>query len=964
MSLDLLRLCFPSPRTLAWGRSGPSVGKSLSYVSRLVGVAERERNTYMAVCDFDSISGYKRSDGTLFRDPRGYFFFLDFDLKDQPPGTTAERLEMSLNTVFKDTATALVFTGGGYHVYYCCLESIRSREDDRCGRWHESFRNALKTHSLVVDKRAGRAVTDIVRVPGSWNEKHNVRGNVVWMRDSAWPLDTLQGHLNTVLAALRGAPVTPAAPSPLAPELSTPGLWPEGAPKSRRPSQPAARIEPLIDYNALTPQEVGEHCAAYRAFTVAIDNGFEGGTLGDRNDVLMYSVLTSHLDVEPEPRQYVVNQLLHWPGSTRQWLETEYDGVVPSHSAQPWGCDKWSDHFSPACQSCSYANQPNMNPLKATRTAQRIQEALANGQALPGLSLPLELPDIEPFFVGRDLKLFHRAPGKPDRSGTVTEDKLTLVCEPAFSMPYHRKGSAGSNAGYVIRTPTCAAHEVGADALNNAAERSRALSAVGVFAFDPVKTGEYLHLLAKVSPARKTWQSFGWHADDSAGRVTFVGPGYALSTGDVEEEADLEPAARQVISGGSVTPVGSVEGYYEALSVYDEARFLPYQFYILSALATPLYHAVAKQPGPTLALVGEPNDGKSTCLFAANAVWFPPRMTAVSGIDTGNGMLGSFEALRHLPVTMNETSHVQDEVLHRMVFGATEGQNRRGLTQSQALKQRKDWATLLMLTSNHSLVDIVARQGRGNRAAAARALEVRSPAKATELDVLEKINHMNRQLRVNHGLAGKEFAAYLLSGGLAEISRYFSRTLDRYNELFPETDRFVKVHCALVMSAAVWSVRQKRDTYFTIESMQDWCKRFIQSHDSDARRATLACSVTVEDVIGGYTGRRVPLAVKEARRVLDVIPTQARNHYINPHEMLWFDEDYYYFSENLIAMHLARVRATVDKPTVLKMWAKMGAEPMVVRPRRIHMSDTAEDGREETRANCLRVVRPDSDPPE
>lgn len=921
MSIEgLLRLAFPKLRTVSLGHGGQNMGKPATSIKDIKAFGANRNGAYMTVSDYQRIQGSKRADKRAYPDPIGYFMVLDFDLKHQTKYLTLPDLLAVLKNIFQPTCTAIVFSGGGYHIYYCADTPIRCEDHDYVVQWHKAMRDSFTQSCITLDKRAGRAMTDVIRIPGSYHPGQNATGGVEYFRPGAKTPAEIVDDLRSAQAAITQYPgtnkyLTDPTDATLSQADKRGPLW-ATPPQSKRPTASTIlSAKAAMEWDPLPISDVRHHCRAFDEFLTASDRNFDQGTRGNREDVLMFYSLSQFIDTGKETKlDYAMRIIGRWPAGDAAWRRQEYDNLVPKYTAAPWSCDKWSEFYNDVCAECPY-RAAGMNPIKATREgARRAQAFEAQEYTAEDVEKYLALSNAEPFFVSKTGELWHKiqkagAGGKP-------EDVFTLVMKPAVGVKFSRYDGEGLLRGLQICNLAGAEATIPAEGINDARRRGNAMSSLNVWVANSQKAGEFIQQMAQAAPNRLEFDQFGWESVDQ-GRERFVGPGYSVSP-DGSEDCLLAEGALNAVSRRSIDLKGTTQAWCKAMRVYSGDVFLPYQFAILSSFASVLYSPVVNSPGPVLTLVGKRNAGKSTCLFAANSVWFPATMTTIASIDTELGIYGAFQALRNLPVTLNELSHIDEQLLHRMIFAVTEGHGRRGMSNEQTLKKRQTWCTMMLMSSNKPTMELIANEAAGNLAVAARLLDVASPP--PQADMARAIDDMSKTLAMNYGVAGRTMVEGMLRDGLQTIMDKYQRYLFTYRKTYPEIDRFVLKHCALVLTTADWLAKNGMDSFFDRDTLATYLELYIQSQHAAAERATLDGLTTPYDVLVPFMGGTCPATYQEAKDFFAALPLHEASRYRNPAEMVWEDDNYFYFSKQLAQRYLRIHEPTVRVSTVLDSW--------------------------------------------
>lgn len=251
----------------------------------------------------------------------------------------------------------------------------------------------------------------------------------------------------------------------------------------------------------------------------------------------------------------------------------------------------------------------------------------------------------------------------------------------------------------------------------------------------------------------------GWQADGSfqlADKRYYEDGNVATTVVAKELSRYIEP----------MKPRGSLERYVEIIDeLYNRPGYEHYQLFVLASFGSPLMYLLKQAPvGVSLAAFSkETGQGKSAVCHAGLAVWGDPTaygQAAVARNATDHGFL-TMAGLRHdLPVLLDEATEWNSKVLSNFLYNFAEG---RGKVQGHSDGGLRDnahlnWSTVCYMTSNKSIVDIVAGQVRNSIPQASRVLQVEFTPRG--LDPLK--SYLFQDLFANSGQAGPVFMRYVV----------------------------------------------------------------------------------------------------------------------------------------------------------------------------------------------------------
>lgn len=300
---------------------------------------EQNISTHVGLCNYNPIRK-KRKDCPVYS---RHIITLDFDLKDQD---TFEEPVDFYDALIKDLPlppSSVVFSGGGFHVYY----SIETDIQGYCADLYYQIDEYFAATPYALDPRQGHALHDTVRAFTSTNYKRPTEKKVVATQytGDTFKIERFCGAFNIKYPV----PTRPtAAPKPTKAQIADGDM--------------TARMMRAIDRATVPPPTslVNAACGAFSKFLADSATDFNNGTTGDMNDVRMACNIFNNSNVKPKEeetfeaqRDAAVKVLSRWPNSSEDWLTSQYIDVHENYGA-PYGCNKWSAAFKGPCATCKY----------------------------------------------------------------------------------------------------------------------------------------------------------------------------------------------------------------------------------------------------------------------------------------------------------------------------------------------------------------------------------------------------------------------------------------------------------------------------------------------------------------------------------------------------------------------------------------------------------------------------------
>lgn len=301
-----------------------------------------------------------------------------------------------------------------------------------------------------------------------------------------------------------------------------------------------------------------------------------------------------------------------------------------------------------------------------------------------------------------------------------------------------------------------------------------------------------------------------------------------------------------------IGPVGTLDKWKEAASLFNTPGMEPHAFAALSAFGAPLLRFL-NQTGAVINLYNpRSGTGKSTVLNLVNSVYGHPKDLRLSQKDTINGRLLWVGILNNLPATMDELTNMSPEEYSELLYGLSNGKGKeRMMSGSNELRENNTtWQTITVSTANASFAEKLSVLKRAPEGELMRLIEY--PIGLVEAVGSEYGKHMfDKVLLENYGHAGPVYIRHILSK-LPEVLSKLESTqakIDRELKLLPR-ERFWSATIAANLVGAIYA-RQCGLIDWDLKRIYLWiCKRLdIMRGESEAPLDD------VEQVLGDYLYR-------------------------------------------------------------------------------------------------------------
>ncbi len=207
-------------------------------------------------------------------------------------------------------------------------------------------------------------------------------------------------------------------------------------------------------------------------------------------------------------------------------------------------------------------------------------------------------------------------------------------------------------------------------------------------------------------------------------------------------------------------PRGDATQWVTAARMITDQRRPALDSIIAASFGAPLMRFTGEYGALFAAYSPESGIGKTTTMRIAAAIWGNPKSTLQALNDTTNSVMAKMNILKNLPVLWDELRGDDINKFALMAFQLTQGTGKSRLNADITQRERGDWQTLLVSTSNDTLVDAITRAAKGTSAGLYRLFEVRVRPKDSGM-LASEAARMVSSLNENHGHIGLAYAQFL-----------------------------------------------------------------------------------------------------------------------------------------------------------------------------------------------------------
>lgn len=303
----------------------------------------------------------------------------------------------------------------------------------------------------------------------------------------------------------------------------------------------------------------------------------------------------------------------------------------------------------------------------------------------------------------------------------------------------------------------------------------------------------YIRDLQKQAAATVVHAQLGWREDKRA----FVLP-EQLVTPIGSEPLRISRNVTDTLSWRA--PRGDLETWKSVVALFERPDMAGHQFGFGVGFAAPLFKFTNFR-GMIVSMVGARGSGKSSAALCANSVWGHPTMGWTDmEHDTRKAFYEKLGVLQHLPVTYDEITNLDPDLLSDLCYAVSKGQGRRRLnTDGTAQSNFGSWQTMMLTTSNSSLHARLQLSKADASAESVRVFEYSVPANT--LQKYEADTAFNL-LNDHYGLAATPYVQFLVTNAdkTALRVKHWIATIDSAANV-TSGERFWSAGPACVMTA-------------------------------------------------------------------------------------------------------------------------------------------------------------------
>lgn len=704
--------------------------------------------------------------------------WLDVDVKAAPKGypTLKEAIEAINDFVIAaqlPPPTALVFSGGGVHVYWISDKPLTPAE------WRP-YAEGLKAEAIRLGLRCDAGLTAdaarILRVPGTFNNKIPGKPRVVRLahlapHDYAFAMEPKLGRLTTIVQLPAASTFTAAVTMPA---FELPAAF--------------AGAKMAAAFAVLDPQ--GDN--------VSSDIGRKSGDLPlDMAEVFKGCVhfqdsFTSHGKSQSQGLWMLTGLASTWFEGGRQIFhslskgypsydptETDamFDRKLVERKANDLGwpsCHAFEGEGA-RCKACPF--------YQKIRSPLHLAERVAPPQPVATLLPPpadLGLPE---GFTLNEKGYICEVVTKQMSNGVSIDEYLPLfLCKVK-----NFRAQAGDRR--LMFETSLDRGKWGSVSISEALDLINEMTIIKALRLHGVKPNvncppkRIIHFMTsfmeRLDEAKERQQTvpFGWLRKSEGGSLPI---GFAYGGRVIMADGTERPAGYSDHQLESFyKPKGDPDAWWELLHMVTKQHHPALEAIIASSFAAPLQFATGLYNGVFCAWSNGSGAHKSTSIAVGAAVWGSPKLTKERPLSSQKGVIRKLGYLKSLPVYWDEiNSESKMDEVQAILGSLTEGGGGSKLKQDRTFYDFEEWQTLMQVGANKSLMQNILRTVKGTDAGLQRVFEY-LVEKRPDTEKAHEMDRLINALDYNYGHMGMEYSA-LLGRDIARVDALVKDTLDKF----------------------------------------------------------------------------------------------------------------------------------------------------------------------------------------
>ena len=289
---------------------------------------------------------------------------------------------------------------------------------------------------------------------------------------------------------------------------------------------------------------------------------------------------------------------------------------------------------------------------------------------------------------------------------------------------------------------------------------------------------------------------------DRSRPVGFSFAGHVYGAGGKTRKAFVEDEEVRT----TFTVAGKPDAWIAALATLLKMKSTGLQVVALSAFAAPLM-IFTGQPSTVVMVRGQSGGSKSTATAIACAVWARPRDAMLKPSSSKLAVMKFMGEIRNLPVYWDDLRNDHFEYVKDTLMEITQGGEGRKLDQQRNQRKAGKWDSMLLTSSNSSLVEYLEEVNKNDGAALVRCFEFEVPKILAQDEAFVnpvQLAAVISALDHNYGHIGREYA-YVLGSDPTALKDMYDRVWQEFAGLVhpyqPHERYWIAAAATLLMGA-------------------------------------------------------------------------------------------------------------------------------------------------------------------
>lgn len=481
----------------------------------------------------------------------------------------------------------------------------------------------------------------------------------------------------------------------------------------------------------------------------------------------------------------------------------------------PMTCDWYRDNYSAACTGCTQRCTSPISIGRKVEAAAVVNDSYVVEQQLDPDNIESGIPQTvqvnipvypSPYFRGVHGGVFLKTKDKEGDPIELEIYRYDLYLTSRFYDSDEQGNGDGEVVGVNLHTPHDGIRRFAApvSVLLTKEKMRDVLLKNGVVAINKELDNIMAYMasstrnLQRMFAADRTRHQMGWLPDNSGfvvGELEYTEKGIRL--------APAGSATKDFVP--KLTPKGNLTAWSSMVNFYDKPGMEAHALAVFFGFGAPLLRLMGSLDvrGAAINLMSNKSGtGKTTAQMIVNSIFGHPSELLMKKNDTGMSKMQWLGTLNSIAGTMDEVTNYSDDELSDLLYDIPQGRGKNRM-ESQTNKLRANntsWATFVIMSSNSSLYDKLARHKSTSDGELRRLIELRitRPIEVTkqESDAVFGI------LVENYGVAGPVFIQYVMKNKDKVIAQFkkIQQKVDTDLNL-DQSDRFYSTVLACAFTA-------------------------------------------------------------------------------------------------------------------------------------------------------------------